>query len=116
MSIGTRLFTLLRGRSVGKDRFGNRYYESRGLAPNGRTRRWVLYKGEPEASSVPPEWHGWIHHGADNPLPEQPKHAWMREHEPNLTGTPDAYRPRGHELQGGQRARATGDYEPWTPG
>ena len=26
-----------------------------------------------------------------------------------------AYRPPGHEFKGGKRARATGDYEPWTP-
>jgi len=32
-----------------------------------------------------------------------------------LTGSPQAYRPPGHDFQGGQRAKATGDYEPWTP-
>jgi NADH:ubiquinone oxidoreductase subunit len=26
-----------------------------------------------------------------------------------------AYHPPGSVLRGGQRARATGDYEPWTP-
>ena len=33
-----------------------------------------------------------------------------------LTGTDQAYRPPGHTLKGGRRAKATGDYEPWTPG
>ena len=32
-----------------------------------------------------------------------------------LTGTDLAYRPPGHTLMGGHRAKATGDYEPWTP-
>jgi len=34
---------------------------------------------------------------------------------PNLTGTAEAYRPPGHVLAGGQRDKATGDYEPWKP-
>ena len=33
-----------------------------------------------------------------------------------MTGTPLAYHPPGSVLRGGQRAPATGDYEPWTPG
>ena len=32
-----------------------------------------------------------------------------------MTGTPYAYHPPGSILRGGHRARATGDYEPWTP-
>ncbi|MEC8792576.1 MAG: NADH:ubiquinone oxidoreductase subunit NDUFA12, partial [Pseudomonadota bacterium] len=31
------------------------------------------------------------------------------------TGTRYAYRPPGHASQGGQRAKATGDYQAWTP-
>ena len=30
--------------------------------------------------------------------------------------TADSYRPAGHDYQGGKRAKATGDYEAWTPG
>ncbi|HMK69215.1 MAG TPA: NADH-ubiquinone oxidoreductase subunit NDUFA12 family protein, partial [Stellaceae bacterium] len=69
MSIGTRLFTWLRGELVGTDQFGNRYFREkpgrklrRGGGFDSRERRWVLYKGEAEASKVPPEWHGWLHH------------------------------------------------------
>ena len=40
---------------------------------------------------------------------------WQKPHQPNPTGTPEAYRPKGHEYLGGKRARATGDYRPWTP-
>jgi NADH:ubiquinone oxidoreductase subunit len=35
---------------------------------------------------------------------------------PNLTGTPYAYRPAGSTLASGHRPKATGDYQPWTPG
>jgi NADH:ubiquinone oxidoreductase subunit len=40
----------------------------------------------------------------------------MLDHQPNLTGTPQAYRPAGHDYAGGRRNRTTGDYEAWTPG
>src|SRR3546814_3251531 len=72
----------------------------------------LAYNGLAEASKVPPEWHGWLHHLTDTP-PEAtaPRYAWQKEHMPNLTGTRYAYRPPGHVLQGGKRERATGDYE-----
>ncbi|MBT5352885.1 MAG: NADH:ubiquinone oxidoreductase subunit NDUFA12, partial [Rhodospirillales bacterium] len=41
--------------------------------------------------------------------------AWQKTHESNPTGSSSAYRPKGHDLHGGHRAAATGDYEPWVP-
>jgi NADH:ubiquinone oxidoreductase subunit len=124
MSIGTKLFTWVRGELVGSDQFGNRYYREkgrralkRGAGRESRERRWVLYNGEVEASRVPPEWHGWLHHTV-NEVPTssgQKRYAWQKDYVPNLTGTAEAYRPAGSVLRGGQRARATGDYEAWTP-
>ncbi|MCA3752516.1 MAG: NADH:ubiquinone oxidoreductase subunit NDUFA12, partial [Phenylobacterium sp.] len=35
--------------------------------------------------------------------------------QPNLTGTIHAWRPKGSITRGGERARATGDYEAWRP-
>lgn len=100
-------------RFVGEDAQGNRYYTSR----DGR-RRFVLYDGYADASRVPPEWHIWLHHTvAEPPTVAPPKvQPWEKEHVPNLTGTPFAYRPPGSLTQAGTRAPATGDYEPWTPG
>ena len=46
---------------------------------------------------------------------DRPVRDWQKPHVPNLTGTGLAYRPPGHTLQGGQRARSGGDYEPWQP-
>ncbi|MBY0583228.1 MAG: NADH:ubiquinone oxidoreductase subunit NDUFA12 [Sphingomonas sp.] len=107
----------LRGkRRVGTDHAGNSYYEG-GLDPNGITRRWVIYAGANDASAVPPEWFGWLHHQIDN-LPDQalpPARAWQRPAQPNLTGTTTAYRPAGALERGGRRAAATGDYEAWKP-
>lgn len=117
MSLGTRLFTWLHGELVGTDSFGNRYYRDKRTAGRGRERRWVLYKGEPEASKVPPEWHAWLHKITKEPPQPgaQPQRPWQKEHLPNLTGTDLAYRPLGSQLRGGQRSKATGDYEPWVP-
>jgi NADH:ubiquinone oxidoreductase subunit len=121
---GTRLFTWLKGELVGTDQFGNRYYRERGARKlkrgggiESRERRWVLYNGEVEASRVPPEWHGWLHHTVAEPPPPSgaKKYPWEKEHLPNLTGTDLAYRPPGSVLRGGRRASTTGDYEPWTP-
>ena len=117
INFGTLVYTWLRGQLVGTDQFGNRYYRSRGPRLHGRERRWILYRGEVEASRVPPEWHAWLHHTTAAPLSERAIQArpWQKEHRPNLSGTAAAYRPAGHEFAGGRRARATGDYEAWSP-
>lgn len=122
-TLGTRLLTLLRGELVGSDAYGNRYYRLKGggqLQRGGgrfsRERRWVIYKGVPEGSKVPAEWHAWLHHTTDaRPDDGRPRYAWEKPHQPNMTGTSKAYRPAGSILRGGHRARATGDYEPWSP-
>jgi NADH:ubiquinone oxidoreductase subunit len=116
MTIGTRLFTLFKGRPVGTDAAGNRYYEERRPRSGMRARRWVMYAGASEASAVPAEWHAWLHYLTDEPLPETGRKPWQKPHHANATGTPAGYRPPGHDYLGGQRAHATGDYEAWTPG
>ncbi|MFO1241862.1 MAG: NADH-ubiquinone oxidoreductase subunit NDUFA12 family protein [Rickettsiales bacterium] len=102
MTIGTRLHTLFFGKYVGSDDFGNRYYISRSNPRGARERRWVLYKGIPEPSKVPPLWHGWLHHKFDDVPSEmlQVHYNWEKEHQPNLTGTKGAYAPPGHLLKG----------------
>ena len=112
---GTRFQTMFYGVEVGQDQFGNRYYRERKATSGVRERRWVMYAGEPEASKVPPEWHIWLHHTAEAPIPGQSplRKPWQKPYQPNQTGTEAAYFPPGHD--GGKRAKATGDYQPWTP-
>lgn len=103
---------------VGKDSQGNKYYRARPRKGYKRERRWVLYNGEPEASRVPPEWHGWLHHQSNTyPVVNDLsfRREWQKPHKQNMTGTKSAYRPPGHVLSGGQREKATGDYEAWQP-
>lgn len=111
-TFGTWLHTALRGNFIGSDEYGNRYYRHR---RNGR--RWVIYPGVAEASSVPPGWNAWLHHNSDKAPSETQyrPHPWEQPHLPNLTGTPAAYRPPGSILTAERRPRVTGDYEPWRP-
>jgi NADH:ubiquinone oxidoreductase subunit len=117
-TINTWVYTLLFGRFVGKDEYGNRYYRSRKIDKAlGFERRWVLYAGESEGSMSPPGWYGWLHHTVDTP-PTQEDYTprpWQLPYQPNLTGTPQAYRPPGSILAEGKRPPATGDYEAWVP-
>ncbi len=116
-TIGTALFSMRKGKRVGEDHQGNVYYEGSVVDTNGLPRRWVIYKGANDASRVPAEWHGWLHHSIEGP-PEShlpPPRIWEAEYTPNQTGTPEAYRPSGAVAAGGRRPMATGDYEAWAP-
>jgi NADH:ubiquinone oxidoreductase subunit len=119
-TFGTQLWTRLYGEFVGEDEFGNRYYRTRDgkIDPTlGFDRRWVIYNGYAEPSTVPPSWHGWLHHIVDVPPTQENyrAHAWEKPHLQNLTGMPGAYRPSGSTLAQGRRPPATGDYTPWRP-
>ncbi len=116
-TIGTALFSAFNGEHVGTDAQGNKYYRSKKKSGDGRERRWVIYNGANDASRVPSEWHGWLHHSYDA-LPEShlaPPKTWEVDYTPNQTGSALAYRPHGALERGGRRAAATGDYEAWTP-
>ena len=117
-TIGT-LFTIAkRGKLVGEDEFGNKYYESRdNVSYDGRRRRWVVYNGYADASKVTPDWHGWLRYTFAEPptIAPLPRRAWEKPHLPNLTGTPMAWRPQGSLAADAQRTAATGDYEAWSP-
>jgi NADH:ubiquinone oxidoreductase subunit len=115
-SIGTRRFTARTGLEVGRDDQGNIYYATKpGI--KGAQRRWVIYNGTPEATRVPPEWHLWLHKTVDTTPVERPLtvRAWEKPWLPNATGTPAAHTPSGALTATGKRARASGDYEAWSP-
>ena len=111
-TLSTRLFTWLRGEYVGSDEAGNRYYQHR-----KNDRRWVIYNGYADASTIEPGWHGWMHHRVDTP-PSRERYTprpWQKPHRSNKTGTAEAYRPDGSLLATGQRPRVTSDYDAWSP-
>lgn len=106
-----------RGQKVGEDDYGNVYYEEKKARKGMRRRRWVVYKGEPDASKVPAEWYGWLHYMMDQPIGKESEYQqdWIKPHKANMTGTKDAYFPSGDPRGKGQRDKATGDYEAWQP-
>lgn len=111
-TIGTALWTRRNGVEVGRDGEGNVYYRSK-----TGDRRWVIYAGENDASKTPPEWQLWLRRTVQTPPSEKPLPVkrWEKEWVPNATGTPLAHMPSGALVKGGDRARATGDYEAWSP-
>ena len=78
--------TARRGEKVGIDSLGNTYYVDKRSKGTRTERRWVVFKGESEASSVPPEWHGWLHQSgqgsADRRQPLPPGLAERADAEP----------------------------------
>ncbi|MBA4012279.1 MAG: NADH:ubiquinone oxidoreductase subunit NDUFA12 [Phenylobacterium sp.] len=118
-TIGVRN-TVRGGVFIGKDELGNSYYEAkddRTSYDKGRKRRWVIYNGYAEASKVPADWHGWLHYTFDEPPTKAPlkRQPWEKDHLPNLTGTVHAWKPQGSIARGGERQKASGDYEAWRP-
>jgi NADH:ubiquinone oxidoreductase subunit len=111
-TLGTRIVAALRFTEVGQDEQGNTYHQEK----NG-PRRWVLYNGPAESTRIPPGWYAWMHHRTDI-IPTSTGYtprSWEKPHQPNLTGTPFAYRPDGSLLRTGQRPRVSGDYQAWSP-
>jgi NADH:ubiquinone oxidoreductase subunit len=117
-TLGTRFFTWRKGEFVGEDEFGNKYYRAKSAIPSSiPEHRWVIYNGYAEASTIPPGWHGWMHHTVDDP-PTKTKYApreWQAPHQPNLTGTAMAYRPPGSLIGPANPVPVKPDYQPWRP-
>jgi NADH dehydrogenase len=88
-TFGTRLKTIFFGNHVGNDEFGNKYYEGK----DGK--RWVIYADTIDASKIPIEWYSWMHYTSNQIEKDHnlKKYSWQKPHQPNLTGTEDAYYP-----------------------
>ena len=53
MSLGTKIYTWLKGNLVGSDDLGNKYYSSSKDFKDLKAKRWVIFNGEIEASNIP---------------------------------------------------------------
>lgn len=109
------LHTFLKGKRVGTDSSGNIYYTAKPRKGTKQERRWVIYAKGTDASQVPPEWHGWLHHQTDVVPERKSKYYkdWIIAHQPNMTGTARAYMPPS--LKGEPRAASSMDYVSWQP-
>lgn len=112
-----KLWSFLFGEQVGQDRYGNKYFVSKHSSSKTPQRRWVLFKEKPEASAVPAQWHGWLHH-TTNDIPQSKhdlKYTWQKDHQANQTGTINAYKPSGSLLRAANTRKAFRTYQPWQP-
>ena len=107
---------LLHSRKIGEDQFGNCYYEEKRKSKGIRKKRYVRYNGLVESSKIPPMWHAWLHY-IDDKIPSKKRKLfeWQKSHEPNLTGTIYAKKPKGSLSQAGLRQKSSADYESWKP-
>ena len=90
-TFGTRLQTIFFGKFVGKDDYGNKYYENK-----KKNKRWVIYNDRIEATKIPIEWYSWMH-SIKNKIEdthELKKYNWQKNHLSNQTGTNKAYNPK----------------------
>ncbi len=108
-TVGTFLYTLFKGKLVGRDKFGNKYYSN-----SKGNEKWVVYKNLVEATKIPAEWHLWIHSSTTNKPPgDLTKYKWQKEHEENLTGNEKAYKPDGSLSSDSKKDMKK--YETWKP-
>ena len=116
MSLGTFLYTWLYGKQVGIDEFDNKYYCNSGDLQDISAKRWVIFKGEIEASKIPPHWHAWLHKTIDvPPIDYSHKYDWQKNHQQNLTGTSEAYHPNSHPFSKSKINSNKKEYETWKP-
>ena len=106
-TIGTFLYTIFFGKLVGKDEFGNKYYQ------NKQGKRWVIYNGEINASKITSDWFSWMHHTTNNAPSKinSNKYSWQKPHKDNKTGTSESYRPNKISKKGKNFKK----YETWKP-
>jgi len=106
-TFGTFVYTLIFGKFVGEDEFGNKYYSD-----SKEKKRWVIYKKRVESTKIPPNWHSWIHFQTKNkPNLKGQLFSWQKQHEENLTGTKRAHKPDGSMLNNEKKDMKK--YETW---
>ncbi|CAI4227823.1 unnamed protein product [Auanema sp. JU1783] len=100
------------GTLVGEDKFGNKYYENNAyFIPRNR---WVEFNEKVwldyDATQVPSEWHGWLHHITDDtPVVKPPvNEKWVLSHQENVS----IYQDKKYIPYSTTRPKITG----WQPG
>ena len=71
----------------------------------------------PEASKVPPGWHGWLHHNNNNIPNNQTnqEYHWQRQHLPNLSGTVHLKLPTKYIYKSKNDTNNETQYNAWAP-
>ena len=112
-TVGTKLYTFLKGKKVGEDYLGNFYYESK-----DQRNRWCIYSEQSEASRISPEWNSWLRF-ISNTLPSSnnTNYLWQKRFDGNKTGLDSAYKPSiirvGRSKEDLENYHS--DYKAWKP-
>ena len=112
-TVGTNLYTFLKGKKVGEDHFGNSYYESK-----DKQNRWCIYSNQSEASKISPEWNNWLRYISDTvPKFDKANYKWQKRFSGNVTGLNNAYRPRVVKANKSKEGldNYQVDYKAWKP-
>ena len=117
MTLGTKIYTWIYGNFVGSDDLGNKYYCDSKDFQSDSAKRWVIFKKEIEASSIPPHWHSWLHKITNLPPNNYShKYKWQKNHKQNMTGTSEAYFPNSYPLSESYNNKdIKKEYEKWEP-
>ena len=112
-TVGTKLYTFLKGKKVGEDYLGNVYYESK-----DQKSRWCIYSDQSEASRISPEWNSWLRF-ISNTLPgtNNISYEWQKRFDGNITGLDSAYKPNTIRAVSPKEDLKTyhSDYKAWKP-
>ena len=88
-TVGTKLYTFLKGKKVGEDYLGNSFYESK-----DQKNRWCIYNEQSEASRISPEWNSWLRFISNTlPAANNITFEWQKHFDGNKTGLDSAYKP-----------------------
>ena len=112
-TVGTKLYTYLKGKKVGEDYFGNYFYESR-----DKRNRWCIYSYQSDASKISPEWNSWLRFITNScPIDEAMTYEWQKRFSGNLTGLDGAYKPEilSANKKNEDLDRYQSDYKAWKP-
>lgn len=112
-TVGTNLFTLLKGKKVGEDYLGNSYYESK-----DQEKRWCIYCDQSEASRISPEWNNWLRFISSTvPTSNNFTYDWQKIFNGNSTGLDSAYKPSiiRSGLTDDDLDSYQSDYKAWKP-
>ena len=112
-TVGTKLYTYLKGKKVGEDYFGNFFYESK-----DKKNRWCIYSYQSDASKISPEWNSWLRFITNSrPSDEATIYDWQKPFVGNLTGLDGTYKPekvRSRDSNEDLNIHQS-DYKAWKP-
>ncbi|MDC1316077.1 NADH-ubiquinone oxidoreductase subunit NDUFA12 family protein [Alphaproteobacteria bacterium] len=61
MSLGFKIYSFFNGKSIGNDTFGNTFFVDK----KNKSKRWVIYANGFGPSSIPTNYHNWLHGTSD---------------------------------------------------